>query len=343
VSDARLREVERRWKTSGTVEDEAAYLVQCLRSGDLAAPLLGLAAWLEHPAALAALRSPLLDPDLFRDAGFLKANKRFGSSPGDALIIDLDPRGSMAARTQRLAEWGALRRAAIAAIRCEIAAGGDFSERARTALVAVEDWEVAPSAETRSAVADCLPPDPDRPFFIPDAPNWAVSLLHSVCPPPGMGVARAVGAVRSCASTHPGGELPVWKAICAELLPWALQRGDPLYERVLARRPELRPVVVIRDPQSGRRLFAAAGTTVICGRHSDSTLQCRDDHVSRRHCELQPQADGSVVVLDLSRSGTSVDGQDVSTSQRISPGARLLLGGAYELRIEAVPASDMDG
>ncbi len=33
MSDARLRELERRWKETGSVDDEAAYLLERVRSG----------------------------------------------------------------------------------------------------------------------------------------------------------------------------------------------------------------------------------------------------------------------------------------------------------------------
>jgi hypothetical protein len=54
VSDARLRELERRWKSSGTVEDEAAYLLERVRVGNLTENNLHLAAHCFHPAAMTA-------------------------------------------------------------------------------------------------------------------------------------------------------------------------------------------------------------------------------------------------------------------------------------------------
>ena len=43
MSDAKLRELERRWKESGAVEDEAAYLLERVRVGDLTRERLELA------------------------------------------------------------------------------------------------------------------------------------------------------------------------------------------------------------------------------------------------------------------------------------------------------------
>jgi hypothetical protein len=55
MSDERLRMLERRWKETGAVEDEAAYLQERLRTGDLARDKLELAAYLGYPGARAAL------------------------------------------------------------------------------------------------------------------------------------------------------------------------------------------------------------------------------------------------------------------------------------------------
>ena len=44
MSDQRLRELERRWKESGSPDDEAAYLLERVRVGDLTRERLHLAA-----------------------------------------------------------------------------------------------------------------------------------------------------------------------------------------------------------------------------------------------------------------------------------------------------------
>ncbi|MGE0710989.1 MAG: hypothetical protein AB7N76_28075 [Planctomycetota bacterium] len=54
MSDERLRELERRWQDSGTVEDEASYLLERARVGELSPERLQLAAYCGHPAALHA-------------------------------------------------------------------------------------------------------------------------------------------------------------------------------------------------------------------------------------------------------------------------------------------------
>ncbi len=55
MSDPSLRELAQRWRQSGTVEDEAAYLRARRRAGDLDPERLHLAAFCRHPAARLAL------------------------------------------------------------------------------------------------------------------------------------------------------------------------------------------------------------------------------------------------------------------------------------------------
>jgi len=55
VTDSKLRELERRWKETGSVEDEARYLLERVRVGDLEREKLELAAYCGHEGAQAAL------------------------------------------------------------------------------------------------------------------------------------------------------------------------------------------------------------------------------------------------------------------------------------------------
>jgi hypothetical protein len=66
MSDERLREAERKWRETGTVEDEARYLLERVRVGDLTQERLELAAYCGHEGAVAAtLRGP--GPDALVD------------------------------------------------------------------------------------------------------------------------------------------------------------------------------------------------------------------------------------------------------------------------------------
>lgn len=57
MSDARLRQLERRWWQTGAVEDEAAYLAERVRVGDLDLEMLKIAGEIPYPAALLACRN----------------------------------------------------------------------------------------------------------------------------------------------------------------------------------------------------------------------------------------------------------------------------------------------
>jgi len=63
VSDEDLRQAERRWRATGTAEDEAAYLSERVRAGRLSERLLARAAGIGHPAARIA-RGLVPLPDL---------------------------------------------------------------------------------------------------------------------------------------------------------------------------------------------------------------------------------------------------------------------------------------
>lgn len=58
MSDARLRDAERRWRETRQVEDEARWLHERVRAGQLDPERLELAAGVGHPAARAALGLP---------------------------------------------------------------------------------------------------------------------------------------------------------------------------------------------------------------------------------------------------------------------------------------------
>lgn len=60
MSDDHLRQLERRWRESGLVQDEAALLLERVRVGDLARSELLVLAYRRHAGALLAVRE---DPD----------------------------------------------------------------------------------------------------------------------------------------------------------------------------------------------------------------------------------------------------------------------------------------
>ena len=67
VSDQRLRELEAAWRASGSVEDEAEYLFERVRLGELSEERLELAALLGHEAARRLTTKPIKPADGLED------------------------------------------------------------------------------------------------------------------------------------------------------------------------------------------------------------------------------------------------------------------------------------
>jgi hypothetical protein len=76
VSDERLRVLERRWKETGSVEDEAAWLRERVRVGDLSENRLEVAAYLGHLAALEARCMSSPDIDFRKDEEDEEGNRK---------------------------------------------------------------------------------------------------------------------------------------------------------------------------------------------------------------------------------------------------------------------------
>ena len=85
MSDQKLRELERKWKETGSVEDEAAYLRERVRVGDLTQERLELAAYCGQEAARFATDCP----DAADSIGDMvqTARDRWGKAEGIRLLI----------------------------------------------------------------------------------------------------------------------------------------------------------------------------------------------------------------------------------------------------------------
>ena len=80
MSDTRLRELERRWKETGSPDDEAAYLLERVRVGDLTQERLELAAYCGHGGAAAAIHADRAEASLPTDPTALALSlDRWGS------------------------------------------------------------------------------------------------------------------------------------------------------------------------------------------------------------------------------------------------------------------------
>jgi hypothetical protein len=73
MADLRLRRLERKWKETGSLEDEATYLLEALRTGALSQESLELASDLGHrPARRVLEREPLQAADLAEHGNFIR-------------------------------------------------------------------------------------------------------------------------------------------------------------------------------------------------------------------------------------------------------------------------------
>ncbi len=172
--DQRVRELERRWRTSRTVEDEGAWLYARAHAGaDPSVDQLRAAAILGDPAATVALRS-------------------------SRAIATLD---GAEARFRALAPAPAslLQRAVVAALRVRIDAMEASVPGSRRSVEALERWIVCPCVGHRDALArlgGALPHDSSGwiATLVPDQPERALSHARALGLVPPDQLIEAVGA-----------------------------------------------------------------------------------------------------------------------------------------------------
>jgi len=215
MSDSRLRDLERGWRRTGSLRDEAAYLQEQLRAGELERTRLELAAYCGHePAQLALAAEAPTELEL------------------DAWIAGLQPQGGVEA----------LRRAALAAAEfvlqhwCDPPEGPTDADPfdalpGSTTFGEVRDDTAATWEEARNFVlCPCRPHVPRMPIVgvNPPRPYALLANLVGIGWPP-----SSVDAVHEALWRLRGSDLPdaaseLRGAIREALVPWALGRGDPL-------------------------------------------------------------------------------------------------------------------
>lgn len=205
MTDARLRELERRWRESGAERDHARFLVERLRTGELSLDRARLAAHLGDAAARAAL-------GLAREPHDLAGQRAWAAA---------------------LSDWGreVPGRAGVAAARLVLPVfdrGLNPDPRPRRALRAAEQFLVCPCDrhEGRALLAGDLVEAAAH-----DDAGTAVWEAVRAVVGPADGVAGALEAV-VVAAGRVTGVLAVRAAIRDALVPWALGYGDPLARRM---------------------------------------------------------------------------------------------------------------
>ncbi len=213
MSDEKLRELERRFKETGSVEDEAAWLVERVRVGDLTQERLELAAYLGHePARRLFEKDPPRTP---RDiGGFSSELKRRWNAHQAGVWL------------------------AIAAVDLASALAPWSEPNARRGMQLTREWARANSVEEQGRIAASasrlLRPTEDMDKVDVLGPGWAaaVNATYAACAPdpkswPGR-VGRAISFAldsRSIPARFPGNTrrpLPpeLLADLRAQVLPW---------------------------------------------------------------------------------------------------------------------------
>lgn len=203
VSDERLRTLEARWKQSGLVEDEAAWLLERTRCGDLSPERLELASGLGDPASRLALNHERSYQPPERGA-FLR------------WACTLEP-------TTRI-------RVVLASARSLLARSGETDtgpggSAAEEALRSVGAWAVCPCGDHLSQVLEHDGLSSHMLDFA-DPRHQAATALQSLVEFLRRGDEKALDlALIRASHSNP------LVAVQGELIPWALGRSDPLAER----------------------------------------------------------------------------------------------------------------
>ncbi len=263
MSDERLRELERVWKQSGADEDEAAWLRQRVREGELAQGRLETAALLGHEAACIGLESPEFAseaaeewadefwPWLFavgRDLGpeglvrvALAASRAvlplwkehvegLGGTEAEAIAaLPLDPLLAVEAFLTQGGRASEVQPALIAteSVMVNAEAGSALQLAARSlycATNAAYQSDVPPTEEAAELAALLgLPPVPDT---LDVCQRMASEAAAAAC----HALARARTQAADAKLEDETDVVPVENAVYEELVPWLLGYGDPIRE-----------------------------------------------------------------------------------------------------------------
>lgn len=259
MSDERLRELERTWRRTGSVDDEVAFLQERVRTGALGERDVRLAAWLGHPAAerLAGRGAAFVVPEQASPAeAFWRGVLEHGELARVRTIVT-------AARhaTRRVGEELASPRPTRAQTRARALLDStrppeDSLEReawgwwraVRQALDSATSFALEPCHEARRALQRDVALLDYRgvPLLWTRAPTAAVAA----------GIRDLVAAVGQLEATFAGAPpaspydrwrglsparlMALRKAACAEVAPWALGTGDVLRDELAGRVDRIR-------------------------------------------------------------------------------------------------------
>ena len=85
--------------------------------------------------------------------------------------------------------------------------------------------------------------------------------------------------------------------------------------------------VLLQELQKGTVTVCPIGKWISAGRASATNdIVVKDKHVSRNHCRLQAQPDGSVQLVDRSSYGTSINDEQIRGTSFANPGDTVCFG-----------------
>jgi hypothetical protein len=260
VTDSTLRELERRFRASDSVQDETAWLRARVQAGELSDDAARLAAWLGNGAAH-ALHPP--EPLLADEPFLLLAMVERGSDTVSPLGLvdgfDRERADSLRSRVAELAkdpfsdgfrEQVRVRSELAAVTSLNSTLNHEVQSKVARVIAASEDYWVERSDARRQAVEGLIRAiDPQRGGSWEEAGD--TTCVPDCCWEPRTAVivsALVVAESLKLSGEQPSGFVSIWplvfwlrgerdvgKALVRELVPWALGYSDPVRERVEAR------------------------------------------------------------------------------------------------------------
>lgn len=231
MSDARMRELERKWKQSGSAEDEAAYLLERVRIGGIPQIHLDALADFGDPAAMLAVsvNEPLELPEAVQNlsnisedavirAGIALARAFFETHLGNA--------GAFFDSNHYAVAYFAIERWFVTK------ANRDANEAMTTAAMSVDaEWLVVDNLETDRAVDFAEAHDIALAL---EVINHVVDIAHQSLHDTIKIVVRVIENIRE-SEDHPEPEKLIRHMILLDLKPWLVGDTDPIRDRVQAR------------------------------------------------------------------------------------------------------------
>lgn len=218
MTDDRIRNLERRWRETGALEDEVSYILERLRSGGLTKNQLGLAAYCGHPAARLALDFEPASDEPQDVEGWVSGIQAF------------EPDRATCARLELGIAWACL---PLFEARYPAVKGP------RRSLEAFEDWVLAPSESNRARALQNPTPARVDLFAAEEFGDLASTAYMVTTQSPILNEEEDPAGYLETVVIHARlSQLPLERikaAIASEVTPWLLGYHDPAANRAGAR------------------------------------------------------------------------------------------------------------